>query len=188
MVDEAPVLGSAVVLQWRKWDGSPHWRHDCAYLGSDGWGHWIGQLEGWNCRRPGRDHPVQHRNIILVPPDGDWTMMVNSVPLRIRTYIDLAWDLRWGRDEAGNATVTGIDMDLDVVEATDGRGTFIDDEDEFAEHRERFGYPDAVVASVEARAETLLARVRTGGTPFDDATAAHWFEVEKSLGPQWPGR
>lgn len=116
-------------------------------------------------------------------------MMVNARPIRLRIYIDLAWDLQWHPATAtGPAEVTGIDMDLDVVEATDGRGTFIDDEDEFAEHRERFGYPESVAASVEARAAELLARLRAGGAPFDDATAAHWFEVEKSLDPQWPGR
>jgi hypothetical protein len=31
-----PTPGTPLVFRWRKWDGSPHWEHDCVFLGS-GW-------------------------------------------------------------------------------------------------------------------------------------------------------
>ena len=46
------------MFRWRKWDGGPHWVHDCVYLGSDRWGDWFGQLPGWDSTRPGRDYLV----------------------------------------------------------------------------------------------------------------------------------
>ena len=50
-----PAPGSRLVFRWRKWDGSPHWEHDCVFLGSDRWGDWVGQRSGWRSVRPGRE-------------------------------------------------------------------------------------------------------------------------------------
>lgn len=51
------------------------------------------------------------------------------------TYVDMtsrpAWD---------GPTVRAVDLDLDVIEALD-RTVFVDDEDEFEEHRVAYGYP-----------------------------------------------
>ncbi len=56
-----------------------------------------------------------------------------------RTYVDMttvpAWDGR---------TVRAVDLDLDVIERLDGT-VFVDDQDEFDEHRVAFGYPREVV-------------------------------------------
>ena len=48
-------------------------------------------------------------------------------------------------------TVTMIDLDLDVVREWSG-DVFIDDEDEFADHRQRLGYPAEVVVAAPAAA------------------------------------
>ena len=37
-----PALGDPVLMRWRKWDGGPHWLHECVFLGSDEHGDWIG--------------------------------------------------------------------------------------------------------------------------------------------------
>ena len=50
-----PEPGTPVIIGWRKWDGSPHWRHEAHYLGEDRWGSWVGQLPGQRSHRPGRD-------------------------------------------------------------------------------------------------------------------------------------
>ena len=50
-------------------------------------------------------------------------------------------------------------MDLDVVEAVDGRGIWIDDRDEWDEHRVAYGYPLDIVEQLESLAVDLERRV-----------------------------
>ena len=58
-----------------------------------------------------------------------------------------------------------VDLDLDVVLLHDGTVELLD-EDEFAEHQVRYGYPAEVVAQALATADELLARVAAGDEPF----------------------
>ncbi|WP_029144692.1 DUF402 domain-containing protein [Microbacterium luticocti] len=175
-----PAPGSRLLFRWRKWDGSPHWVHDCIYLGSDRFGDWVGQPLGWHSRRPGREFTAEAPNATLLPPDGTWaaTYYGGNHPRHVRIYIDVAWDAQWQGDEP-----TAIDMDLDVVRADDERGIFIDDEDEWAEHRVTYGYPLDVVVQLEQVAVDLKARVQAGDPPFDDATAQHWLDRLAQLAP-----
>jgi len=166
--DPRPSPGTRTVFRWRKWDGSPHWLHDCVYLGHDEWGDWFGQLPGWSSARPGLEYDVQYPSVTLMPPSGDFAYTRNAAPHRTRIYIDIAWDLRW---DAG--APTGIDMDLDVVRRTD-RGVWIDDRDEWDEHRVQYGYPLDIVERLEALAVDLEVRVRAGAAPFDEATGDAW--------------
>ncbi len=164
-----PAPGTRLVFHWRKWDGSPHWEHECVFLGSDAHGDWVGQLPGWRSARPGREVTVVQPNVTLVPPGGLWAFTANAAPHPTRVYIDLAWDVRF--DDAGRPT--GIDMDLDVVD--DARfGIWIDDRDEWEEHRVGYGYPLDIVGRLEQTAVDLEARVTRHEAPFDDITIAHW--------------
>jgi uncharacterized protein len=171
-VTTRPAPGTRLDFVWRKWDGSPHWVHECVYLGADGWGDWFGQPEGWRSFRPGRDFTAAHPNVTLLPPGGEWALTHNAPPARVRVYIDLAWDARWSDD----GVPSGIDMDLDVVEAAD-RGIWVDDRDEWDEHRVHYGYPLDIVQRLETVALDLEARVTRRDAPFDDATTAHWLAV-----------
>lgn len=173
-----PTPGTRIEFRWRKWDGGPHWVNECIYLGSDRWGDWIGQPQGWSNSRPGREFPAETPAVMLVPPSGDFVLTINAAPHRVRIYIDIAWDVRW---DAGKPT--GIDMDLDVVKATDGRGLFIDDRDEWDEHRVAFGYPLDIAERLEALAVDLERRVGAGEAPFDDATADAWLDRLAALDP-----
>lgn len=179
---ERPDPGTRLWFRWRKWDGSPHWLHECVYLGSDRWGEWFGQHAGDHSSRPGRDMVAENDNVTLVPPSGEYAFTHNAAPHRTRVYIDLAWDVRWSAGEP-----TGIDMDLDVVRRMpdapyidrDGvlrqpGDVYIEDRDEWDEHRITYGYPADVVERLEAVALDLERRVRADEAPFDDATAAHW--------------
>lgn len=165
-----PAPGTRLQFRWRKWDGSPHWEQDSIYLGTDEWGDWFGQQIGWRSVRPGREFVCREPNVTLVPPTGDWAFTHNAHPHPVAVYIDLAWDIRF--DDEGRPG--GIDMDLDVVRRTDGRGTWIDDRDEWDEHRVRFGYPADVVAHLEATAVDLERRVLVGEAPFSDAVTGPW--------------
>ena len=169
------------MVRWRKWDGAPHWLHECVYLGSDRWGDWFGQLPGWSSARPGLGIDVQHPNITLMAPSGEFAYTHNAAPHGTRVYIDLAWDLRWVEGEP-----TGIDMDLDVVEHAE-RGIWIDDRDEWDEHRVHYGYPVEIVARLEALAVDLEHRVLDREAPFDAVTGDAWLSRLSALAPRLDG-
>ncbi|WP_262001345.1 MULTISPECIES: hypothetical protein [Microbacterium] len=175
-----PAPGTEMVFQWRKWDGSPHWRHECVYLGADEWGDWIGQPVGWHSFRPGAEFHAGGPNVTLVPASGDHAVTVNRRHRRgMRIYIDLGWDIHWSDDPL---LATGIDMDLDVVRVAGARGTWVDDRDEWAEHSVRYGYPVDVMEHLETLALDLEDRVRAQVVPFDDATADPWLDRLEALG------
>jgi protein associated with RNAse G/E len=70
--------------------------------------------------------------------------------------------------EFDGETVRWVDLDLDVVVSeADVR---LIDEDEFEEHRERFGYPEDLVMKARAAAETLVDLASRGERPFDRAS------------------
>ncbi len=169
---DAPAPGTVTTFRWRKWDGGAHWVHECIYLGSDAWGHWFGQPIGWHSARPGREVVTGALSVMLMPREGDFALTVNAPPARTRIYIDLGWDVGWSTQTPGAAS--GIDMDLDVVKTTDERGIWIDDRDEWDEHRVQYGYPSEIVAHLEARALELESLVIAQTAPFDDATAQRW--------------
>jgi len=165
-----PAPGTRLVFRWRKWDGSPHWEQDSVYLGSDEWGDWFGQQVGWRSVRPGRDFVCREPNVMLVPASGEWAFTHNAAPHPVAVYIDLAWGAGWGEDGVPG----GVDMDLDVVRRTDGPGTWIDDRDEWDEHRVRYGYPVEIVDRLETVALDLERRVRGLEAPFSDDVTGPW--------------
>lgn len=190
-----PEPGTPMIVQWRKWDGSPHWANEGVYLGRDDWGDWVGQPVGWRSSRPGREFTAHGPNVTLIPnPDADrgaadFALTVNRRhPHDMRVYIDLAWDLKWtgaagdAADAGMPALAYGIDMDLDVVRIEGERGTWIDDRDEWDEHLVEYGYPEDVIEHLEALALDLEQRVRAQHPPFDDATADVWLDRLEALG------
>lgn len=164
------------MVRWRKWDGGAHWAHQCVYLGADRFGDWFGQPVGWRSARPGRWFDAEGPYVTLLPPSGDFAMTVNRGHPRIRMYVDLAWDVRWD-----GAAPTGIDMDLDVVLAHDGRGLFIDDHDEWDRHRVEFGYPDDVQRHLEALAVRIRDAIEARTAPFDQVAADGWLDRVEAL-------
>ncbi|GAA3765689.1 hypothetical protein GCM10022240_17600 [Microbacterium kribbense] len=171
-----PAPGSRLMFAWRKWDGSPHWQHECVYLGADRWGDWVGQRTGMRSTRPGRELIAAGPNVTLIPPTGTYAVTVNTASTYL-IYIDLAWDLHWQ-----DSLPTGIDMDLDVVRTPDGR-IWIDDEDEWDQHRTQLGYPPDVVAALPPLAADLKHRVEASAPPFDPATGTDWLTALAALAP-----
>ena len=192
MNDARPEPGTPMIVQWRKWDGSPHWRHDSVYLGTDAWGDWVGQPTGWRSARPGREFIAGSPNVTLiphetVPHETAFALTVNRGHAKgMRIYIDLGWDVRWTDDPL---LATGIDMDLDVVRVEGERGTWVDDRDEWAEHSLQYAYPADIMVRLEALALDLEERVRAQVAPFDDATADRWLDRLEAFGfdAQAPG-
>jgi protein associated with RNAse G/E len=63
-----------------------------------------------------------------------------------------------------------VDLDLDVVRAWDGT-LLVDDEDEFAEHQVRYGYPAEVVVAARKSCDALVAAIARAEEPW--ATIGH---------------
>ncbi|WP_127792149.1 DUF402 domain-containing protein [Agromyces sp. LHK192] len=164
--------GTPVRVRYTKWDGSPHWAYDGIWLGRDEHGEWVGYPRGTRYSRPGRDFEASWSSVGLFP-DAGWTPGFNFDGYRTPIYVDVSSTPTWSRDADGGYTVTMHDLDLDVVLRSVGE-PYIDDEDEFAEHRAKYGYPDEVVARVEADADAVLAAMQRFEAPFDGATAERW--------------
>lgn len=177
----SPVVGDLVVARNRKWDGSPHWVVPGRYLGSDEFGHWIHQPAGSFVSKPGSGFIAASQAALLVPHSGEWvaTFYDAAHPGGCTLYVDLVTDIAWGALDRDNGwELTLIDMDLDVVTAR-GR-TWVDDEDEFAEHQVRYGYPAEMITGIQAECDRIYAEVLAGQAPFDGREAV-WFERAAEL-------
>ena len=64
-----------------------------------------------------------------------------------------------------------VDLDLDLLVYPGGRHAILD-EDEFAAHQERFGYPADVIAGVRRAAQDVLALAQSHRDPFDGTLVA----------------
>src|SRR3712207_4737784 len=136
--------GDAVRVEMTKWPDSPHWVMQAVYLGRDDAGDWIGFPRGTSMSRPGMSITTVNEQIGLVPSEGTavgraWLATFHSPGGIVWTYVDMTTVPRWhGR------TVRAVDLDLDVIEALDG-SVYVDDQDEFDQHRVELGYPRDVV-------------------------------------------
>ncbi|MGZ4495574.1 MAG: DUF402 domain-containing protein [Nocardioides sp.] len=121
-------------------------------------------------RRPGADFETDWSQVSLVPDAAGFVASFyardGSAPCEV--YVDITSHTTWTE-----GAVVAIDLDLDVVRGWTGR-VWVDDEDEFADHRVRFGYPDEVVTLATRSCEEVLAAVSAGLPPYDGATASHW--------------
>jgi protein associated with RNAse G/E len=77
-------------------------------------------------------------------------------------YCDITMPARFTDD-----SVTAVDLDLDVRRQRDG-SVLVMDEDEFAEHQIKYGYPAEVVAAARATCDWVTANIGTS-EPFATA-------------------
>lgn len=173
--------GDLVIARAWKYDGGAHWVVPGRYLGADAHGHWVIQPAGSLVSRPGAAFAAESDAVCLFPHSGDWvaTCYDDTHPGDFRLYIDVSCNLGWRPLKPAGWEFNSIDMDLDVVRSTT-RGIYLDDEDEFADHAVRFGYPGPLVLRMRAAADDLLAGVRAGAAPFD-STADGWLERGRRL-------
>ncbi|MBW3085977.1 hypothetical protein KEM60_02188 [Austwickia sp. TVS 96-490-7B] len=166
-----PRVGSVVKMCFRKFDASPHWEYELVTLGADDLGIW---LAGWPddiCRRPGRTVVPGAHWVVLVPFVGNYVATFNAPGPQFSAdvYVDLTDTPQWRCLAPHQWRLDCLDMDLDVVR--DHGRCWIDDEDEFAEHRVRYGYPPEMVDSVRRTADQLWVQVRDRVEPFDQVGA-----------------
>jgi uncharacterized protein len=146
---------------YRKYDGSAHRDYPARRLHEEDLGTWLGINAGTESVYHGRASVERIPFVLLVPHDAWWTGMFNPRPRTSEVYCDITTPARWRGD-----TVHLIDLDLDVVRRRDSGRVELRDEDEFADHRLRFGYPAEVVAQAEAAAEWLYDALGDGTEPF----------------------
>ncbi|HEX2417075.1 MAG TPA: DUF402 domain-containing protein [Micromonosporaceae bacterium] len=160
-----------VRVVYRKYDGSLHWHQEVSWLGEDEHGVWLGAPAGASARR-GDEPPVVHpqAHVLVFPRDAWWTAAFNAEPRRTEIYCDITTVPVWQSDE-----VTMVDLDLDVRRRRDGTVEVLD-EDEFAVHQERYGYPDEVVSSALAATE-WLRRALSGPTEPFAGGYRHWLSM-----------
>ncbi|WP_255768517.1 DUF402 domain-containing protein [Pseudarthrobacter sulfonivorans] len=172
--------GQLVVARNRKWNGKAHWVVPGKYLGEDRHGWWIFQGTNEFCSRPGAAFYTRSDAVLLVPRSGDWvaTFYDSAHPNGVRIYIDLAVAHEWTEIRPAVTEFHVIDMDLDVIRM-DGRGVFIDDQDEFAEHAATMNYPELLVHDIQVATEELYQAVKAQQAPFDGSDV-EWFTKGRS--------
>jgi protein associated with RNAse G/E len=150
-----------VRVVYTKYDGSAHRDYPARRLTEDDLGVWVGVTRGTSSVYHGRQSVEQIPFVLLIPHHAWWTAMFNPPPRTSEVYCDITTPARWQDD-----TVHIIDLDLDVVRRRESGLVELRDEDEFADHRQRFGYPEDLVTEAQAAARKLLVALGDGTEPF----------------------
>lgn len=167
--------GDEIRQRYRKFDGSPHWRFDSVYLGSDEFGRWVGGRPGDVFARPGRTFTADAHYVTLIPTAG-WVATFNdpSSEVHSQIYVDVMSVPEWSGHE-----VRAVDLDLDVVRRFTGE-VRIDDEDEFAAHLREFSYPPELIDRARRTADWLLDAIRDRQEPFG-SVGMDWLSHARDL-------
>jgi hypothetical protein len=158
------VTGRDVRVVFTKYDGSLHWHHTMRYLGENEHGVWLGATGGTPIQRGSEPPIVLPEPWVELIPRGQqwWTASFNAEPAATEIYCDIGTPARW----VDRAEVTMVDLDLDVVRLRADGQVLLLDEDEFAEHQVRYGYPDEVIRHAGEAASWLFAAISDGSEPF----------------------
>jgi hypothetical protein len=169
-----PSPGSDVRVVMSKWGDRPHWEFAAVYLGRDAHGDWCGVPAGTVFTRPGVEWPAPVDQVMCLPttdtPERWWMATFHADGGPVAVYVDMTTPPAWE-----GSTLRAVDLDLDVVRGVTGR-VWVDDEDEFAEHRVAFGYPDDVVAQAVASSDRVRSAVAARTAPFDGPTHHAWLD------------
>ncbi len=165
----------------RKWPDRPHWEHDAVLLGDDEHGTWVGAPRGTAMSRPGAAFRTDQHHVVLVPRGSAFvaSFYAGGGSAHCDVYVDITTVPTWTSTPTGDV-VTAVDLDLDVVRGWTGR-VWVDDEDEFADHRVRFGYPSDVVRLAVTSCADVRAEVEAGRAPYDRVAASGWLDVLDDL-------
>lgn len=158
-----------VKVVYRKLDGSLHWHLTTRWLGEDEHGVWTGIARPTAMRKG--DGPLvrlDYASVLLFPRDAWWTAAFNDAPAETEIYCDITTPVRW--PSAGEVTM--VDLDLDVSRRRTGE-VEVWDEDEFAAHQRKYGYPADVVAAAERSAEWLRDALTRNHEPFASVYRAY---------------
>src|ERR1044072_1090116 len=159
-------MASLVQVTYRKYDGALHWNMRMRRLGEDEQGVWLGLPANSVSRKGyGPEVPTPDAYVTLFPRGTWWTAVFNDAPRSTEVYCDITTPVEWvSADE-----VTMVDLDLDVLRKRADGATLRVDQDDFAEHQVRYGYPAEVITQAEAARQCLMEAVGGGAEPFGEA-------------------
>ena len=180
--------GTHVRVEMTKWGDRPHWQFEGVRLGSDKHGEWLGTPAGTHHHRPGYEFHSEVDTVTLIPRD-DWYAATFHRPGNwCHLYVDMTTPGTWEGD-----VLRMVDLDLDVIRMSPeppadhplatlaGPGAvFVDDEDEFAEHRVAFAYPSDVVAAAQDTCNRVLVETRARRAPYD-GSHSRWLDALRQL-------
>ncbi|MGW1529937.1 DUF402 domain-containing protein [Streptomyces sp. NPDC002159] len=161
-------VGNSVLVDIRKYDGSLSAQWTAAQLGEDEHGVWLGTAQGVPVSSATGGWTSRFRYVMLVPRGEWWTATFCADP-GPEMYCDVCTVPEWNADRAVLRTV---DLDLDVVRFRGGEAR-IQDEDEFDEHRVRYGYPDNVIDKARQTCEWLMEAGRRHGDGIEPFASVH---------------
>jgi hypothetical protein len=155
-------------IRFTKWGGKRHWEFELEPLGDDEHGWWLGGRTGMTLRRGLEQPVVQPHDFVTLVPHRDWWVASFNGPGE--THTDVYVDVTTAPVRSAHG-VEAVDLDLDVIRLRDGT-VEVWDEDEFAEHQVRYGYPAEVIERAQASCDDLVARLTAGQEPFVEVAAA----------------
>ena len=149
----------------RKWGDVAHWRFPVERIGADEFGTWLGSVPPTPYTGPRGAGEWTHNFVMCVPDDQWWIATFNAftTDLGAKIYVDMTTVPVW----VSEMHLQAIDLDLDVVRLWND-DVYIDDEDEFAEHQVKYGYPVDVVQAARASCDEIFERVKSRDEPFGD--------------------
>lgn len=158
--------GRPIRVESTKWDGSIHYQYDALLVDE------VGPLlrffapKGTTVRGYRGEGPMQQGLVGLFFTDRWYNLYHNLGPVGRRGFLSYA---NVGTPaEFSDGIIRWIDLDVDVVQ---GEGFLsVDDEDEFAEHRELMAYPETLVQRVLETRDLLVPIASAGVFPFDRAS------------------
>ncbi|SHN12068.1 DUF402 domain-containing protein [Actinacidiphila paucisporea] len=168
--DSSPAATQRLVqVNYRKYDGTLHWNLRMRRLGEDAHGIWLG-LPAGGVTRKGHSYeiPIPEPHVLLFPREAWWTATFNGAPRKTEIYCDITTPPHWPSPDE----VTMVDLDLDVLLRRATREPILVDEDEFAEHQVRYGYPADVVTAAQESADWLMDAIARARGPFAGAHQA----------------
>jgi hypothetical protein len=169
--------GTPVRGRYTKWGGRRHHGAELVYLGADEHGDWLGDPVGNAWSGGPASFTSVTDNVLVVPRDRAHTAMFYEPhpEQEFELYVDITTVPRWE-----GLVATAVDLDLDVIRLFDG-SWFVDDEEEFAEHRVALGYPAEVVLAAESECARVVDEIRSGAAHFAMSTAEPWRALLRSL-------
>ena len=158
------MASGTVQVIYIKHDKSPHRRYPALRLGEDEYGVWLGVPDGTVAMVGTQSVVRQTGHVQLVRPQAWWTALFNAPPRPTEVYCDIVTPAVWSGDE-----VLFVDLDLDVRRRRATGVVELLDEDEFAAHRQRYGYPPEAAAQARSAAAWLVDALSGDTEPFASA-------------------
>jgi hypothetical protein len=165
--------GDAQRVRWdgRKWPRRRHWQFAMTSLGEDSHGTWFVVPAGTSARR-GHElaREIPDGFVSLVPRNAWWEAEFYATHPRWEVYVNIGTPC-----ERLPGRIRQVDLDLDVVRTWDGSVQVLD-EDEFADHRVRFAYPQELVDGAREATAEVVTMLTDRVEPFGRA-AEGWLEL-----------